>query len=77
MNLQPIKLAHADPYLVYWLAHLVPIYHRRAEDSLDIYEHNYRLREYLPSFPMEQVIHLGLTVHTGTTRVKNMIERLL
>lgn len=57
-NLQGIKLRPLDPYLVYWLAHLVPIYQKLPEHPVSIYEDNHRLRDYLPTFPMEQVIQL-------------------
>ena len=67
LNLQSVKLSHYDPYLIYRLAHLVPLYTRLQDHPVDIYEHNYRLREYLPSFPMEQVIHIGTKVYTGST----------
>ncbi|USN54512.1 MAG: hypothetical protein H6765_08390 [Candidatus Peribacteria bacterium] len=56
IDLQPIRLNPYDPYLVYWLAHLVPLYHERMDDPTDIYEANFWLRSYLPNFPMEQVI---------------------
>jgi hypothetical protein len=77
LNLQSIKLQHSDPYLVYRLAHLVPLYMRLQDHPLDIYEHNYRLREYLPTFPMEQVIMLGSHYFSGSSTTKTFIERLL
>lgn len=48
---------------------------RLEEHPIDIYEHNYWLREYLPSFPMEQVIHIGTKLYTGSSTVKKMVER--
>lgn len=63
-NLQGIKLRPLDPYLVYWLAHLVPIYQKLPDHQFNIYEDNYRLRDYLPMFPMESVIRLGISLTT-------------
>lgn len=74
-NLQRIKLRPLDPYLVYRLAHLVPIYQKLPDHPVDIYEDNHRLRDYLPTFPMEQVIQLGTTIVTGMNPFKKWIER--
>ncbi len=74
-NLQSIKLRPIDPYLIYRLAHLVPIYQKLPEHHFNIYEDNHRLRDYLPTFPMEQVVHLGLPIVTGSNKFKRWIER--
>lgn len=76
LNLQSIKLAPGDPYLIYWLAHLVVLYQRLPDQSIDIYEENYRLRDYLPSFPMEQTISLWNDVFTGVKPFKRGFEKL-
>lgn len=70
LNLQSIKLAPGDPYLIYWLAHLIPLYQRFETQSRDIYEENYRLRDYLPNFPMEHVTSIGSKLFTGDSKIK-------
>lgn len=57
-DLQTIRLTPYDPYLVYWLAHLAPLYHERLDDPTDIYHDNQWLSEYLPNHPMKHVIDL-------------------
>ncbi len=74
-NLQAIKLRPIDPYLIYWLAHLVPIYQKLAEHPVNIYDDNHWLRDYLPMFSMEQVIQLGVPLTTGMNPFKKWIER--
>lgn len=53
-----ILLSPSDPYLIYWLAHLVPVYHRDFVLYDNIYEENKRLQYYLPNFPFRQTIFL-------------------
>lgn len=77
LNLQSIKYNHCDPYLIYRIAHLVPLYQRLDGQHIDMYEHNYWLREYLPTFPMEHVIQLWTTVHVWWTSTKRVVERIL
>jgi hypothetical protein len=57
-DLSRLLLTPSDPYLVYWLAHLVPIYHSdfRSYDSL--YDYNNWLVYYLPNFPLRQTVFL-------------------
>lgn len=74
-NLQTIKLRPLDPYLIYRLAHLVPVYQKLPEHPFNIYEDNHRLRDYLPMFSMEQVIHVWTTLTTGMNPFKKWIER--
>lgn len=76
LNLQSIKYDFSDPYLIYRLAHLVNLYQRLSDKPVDVYEQNYRLREYLPTFPMEQVITLWTKQFTWLTWMKIFIERL-
>jgi len=61
-DLSRILLSPSDPYLVYWLAHLVPIYHRDFVYYDSIYEENKWLQYYLPSFSAHQTIFLGTDI---------------
>lgn len=76
IDIQSMRLLPSDPYLIYRLAHLVPLYHRLPEHPIDIYEHNYRLRDYLPLFPMEHTIHLWTQLYGWTSLFKNGIEKI-
>lgn len=77
LNLYSIKNKPYDPYLIYRLAHLVPIYQRREIWHIDIYEENFWLRDYLPSFPMEHVISLWIEICRWSSRFKKWCERIL
>lgn len=48
LNLSDISLKPIDPYLVYWLATLAPIYNRDTYDQF--MESNYWLKDYLPNY---------------------------
>ena len=77
LNLQKIRLFPSDPYLIYRIAHLVPLYQAFPQRAVDVYEANYWLRDYLPSFPMEHVIKLGNKVFQWRNGVKIWFERVL
>lgn len=73
-DLSPLLLTPHDPYLVYRLAHLVPIYHRDFAFQDELYEKNKRLQYYLPNFPSQQSVFLGIDVEVGQFRTKKVIE---
>lgn len=75
-DISSLAVEPTDPYLVYWLAHLVSIYHRDFSYQDEIYEYNKRLQYYLPNFPQQQSIFLGIEVEVGHYRIKKGIERL-
>jgi hypothetical protein len=72
-----ILLSPSDPYLVYRLAHLVPIYHADFVFFDTIYEENKRLQYYLPNFGFRQTIFLGIDVLIGVTWWKRVTERVM
>ncbi|MDP2670102.1 MAG: hypothetical protein Q8O99_03845 [bacterium] len=75
-DISGLLLEPHDPYLIYRLAHLVPIYHRDFSYQDEIYEHNKRLQYYLPNFPKQQSIFLGIDIEVGQYRTKTAIEFL-
>ncbi len=76
-DLSCILLSPSDPYLVYRLAHLVPIYHRDFVYYDTIYEENKRIQYYLPNFLARQSIFLWIDISIGSMRIKRCIERIL
>lgn len=73
-DISGLLLEPHDPYLIYRLAHLVPIYHRNFVYQDEIYEHNQRIQYYLPNFPKQQAIFLGIDIWVGQYRFKRMRE---
>lgn len=69
-DLSRLLLTPSDPYLVYWLAHLVPIYHSDFRSYDVLYEQNNWLVYYLPNFPLRQTIFLGIDVLIGVSWIK-------
>ncbi len=76
-DLSRILLTPSDPYLVYWLAHLVPYYHRDFVFYDSIYEENKRLQYYLPSFPFRQTIFLWIDVLIWSSVIKRFGEWIM
>ncbi len=76
VNLQELKLNPYDPYLVYWIAHLVPIYQEFEDYPLNIYKENSRIRFYLPNHPLEQVIDLWIDPVVGCSSIRRTFEKL-
>lgn len=74
-DLSRILLSPSDPYLVYRLAHLVPVYHRDFVLYDTIYDENMWLQYYLPNFSSRQTIFLWIDVVTGVGRLKRWSER--
>ncbi len=75
LNLQRLALQPQDPYLVYWIAHLVPLYQETPMDPVMLWRYNDWITHYLPNFPEQQVIHLPTHQRSGRTRRKRFWER--
>lgn len=76
MDLSWLLLQPSDPYLVYRIAHLVPIYHRHFGLQDEIYEKNPWIAYYLHQFPMTQSIFLWIDIVTWSSRWKRFWEML-
>lgn len=70
-NLYNILLPKTDIYLIYRLAHLVPIY---QEERYNIYDDNKRLKSYLPNFPQKHIIKIGTQIFKWNSNLKKTIE---
>lgn len=75
-NLQGIKLSPYDPYLVYRIWHLVPIYFEFEDHELNIYKENNWINFYLPNHPLQQIIDLGIPVKRGISKPRKLVEKL-
>lgn len=75
LNLQRIALQPQDPYLVYWIAHLVVLYQDTPADPVAIWHHNDWIVHYLPNFPEKQSIFLPTREWQGRTMRKRICER--
>lgn len=70
-NLYNILLPKTDIYLIYRLAHLVPIY---QEEKYNIYTDNKRLISYLPSFPQKHIINIWTKLYRWNNKFKKTFE---
>lgn len=75
MNLYPISLKPMDLYLIYWLAHLVPLYLENPWNN-NIYENNKWINSFLLNFPMQHVINIWTKQFTWSNWFKRFIERI-
>ncbi len=75
MNLEPLLLHERDIYLPYWIAHLVPLYQEQRSNAF--FESNAWILRFLPNFPLQQVITLGLEALKGRGKLKTCLEFFL
>lgn len=75
-NLQTLKLSPYDPYLVYRIAHLVPIYFEFEEYELNIYKENNRITFYLPNHPLQQTVDLDIPVMRWLAAPRKLLEKI-
>ena len=61
LSVQHLLLPEFDVMLVYQLAHLGLRYQRFPQMSRSMFDENHRLFEYLPHFPSQPVVWLGIT----------------
>jgi hypothetical protein len=66
----------SDPYLVYWIAHLVPYYHEDFTLQDAFIEKNSWLTYYLPNYQLRQTIFLPIDTSIGSTIFKRVITKL-
>jgi len=80
LNLYNISLLQTDIYLIYWLAHLVPLYNEK-EQIEDIYKHNKWILSILPNLSSNSLnthhINLWLDIVSWTSNFKRFIEKYL
>jgi len=75
-NLQTLKLSPYDPYLIYWIAHLVPVYFEFEEYELNMYKENNWINLYLPNHPLQQIVDLDIPIMRWLARPRKIIEKL-
>jgi hypothetical protein len=75
-NLYEILLQPTDIYMIFRLAHLVPLYAVHAKDVDLIRKSNKRLKGYLPNHPGKQLIRLGNELVVGNNTFKDVVEYL-
>lgn len=75
IDLEPLLLHERDIYFPYWIAHLVPLYQEQRSNAL--FESNTWIHRFLPNFPLQQVISLGLNVLEGRGKLKTYLEFFL
>jgi len=76
-NIYNLLLQPLDIYMIFWLAHLVPLYCINAKDVDAIRKGNQRIKGYFPKHPLQPVIRLWNSLIVWNTKVKTYIERLL
>ena len=75
-NLYDISLPQTDIYLIYRLAHLVPLYHE-TQPPKSIYEYNTWIQTLLPNLPKQHLINIGTNITYGTSSFKRFREKWL
>lgn len=73
-NLEPLLLDQKDIYLAYRIAHLVPIYSEKSQNT--IYQENQRVKRFLPNRTPEQHIYLDIPKSKKRGVLKIIIEYL-
>ena len=73
-NLKSIMLWSKDVYLVYWVAHLVPLYVESWEPT--IYQKNSWIKTYLPNIDLQQNIFLWNKLFSWKRLFKKSIESI-
>jgi hypothetical protein len=58
LSLYHLFLMPVDIYLIYRLAHLVPVYTEQNLELDEVWKKNGRLKSYLPNHPLKQAIFL-------------------
>ena len=76
-NLYELLLQPLDIYLIFRIAHLVPLYTTSVKDVDLIWKSNKRLKSYLPNHPGKQLIRLGNDLIVWSNWRKETIERIL
>lgn len=75
-NIYPIAIQPLDIYLLFRIAHLVPLYSVHQKEQDHIRKANKRIKGYFPHHPLKQLIRLGITPVFGNTLFKDTIEKL-
>lgn len=77
LNLYPIKIAEEDIYLIYRIAHLVPLYTEEENSTTIIRDRNkHWLQTYLPNHPMKDTIQIGNQVYKGINKTKKILNKI-
>lgn len=77
MNLFDISLKPIDIYLVYWIAHLIPLYSEDIKNIDDIYTENKWIKNFLSNIELKQNINIWTEIFTWTTSSKKVFEKIL
>lgn len=65
-----------DVYLIYWLAHLIPLYLETKSLQNSIYKENTWIQKFLPNHPGTHCINIDIPITTGKSLFKKLIEKL-
>ena len=76
LDLYRIAIKPIDIYLVYWIAHLQPIYIESKRYTNDIFKKNKWIGKYLPNFNFEHVKLLDIDIVIGKGFFKRIVERI-
>lgn len=77
-NIYHIKRRHADHYLAYRIAHLIPLYTKKWHNKNLILQENPRIHAHIPNYPKELVVNIDSSHDPiyENHRIKNTIEFL-
>lgn len=76
-DLHRFKLLPHDPYLIYRIAHLVPVYLRYEDHAFSIFKDNKWILHYLPYHPLRQVISLGVPISRDRNMLRVLVEKVM
>jgi hypothetical protein len=77
-NIFALSLPNTDIYLVYRLAHLIPLYSTEPHEKDILMDANQkRASKFLPNHTRKQTVNIGTSLHTGKSKIGNIRERIL
>lgn len=77
LNLFDISLKPFDIYLIYWIAHLVPIYEKENWNSEKFFQKNRWIYNYLPNLRIWQNIYIWNKLFLWNSWFKNFVEKIM
>ena len=77
-NLYQLAVKPQDPYLVYWLLHLVPLYYYNStSDYPDMYQENAWIKNYVTWYTWGQIVDLNIDIVRWSNWFKEFFEKVV
>lgn len=77
-NFYQLAVKPQDPYLVYRLLHLVPLYHYNStSDYQNMYQENSWIKNYVTGYTWWQVVDLWIPIVRGSNQFKELFQKII